>query len=143
MNPMRRWTRRIHGLVTAPAEHRRAVWTAVVVAPRVRRRLRRTGYVATRDWLARRSTPVVSVEALGPVDRAVRLLPWRPRCLERSLLVWWLAGDGAEIRFGVSREGRRFHAWVERDGVVLNDVPDVATRYLPFDGADADPASFD
>ena len=143
MDPMRRWARRILSLAAAPADERKAVWAAVALSPRVGRRLRRRGYAATRDWLAARPAPAVSAEAAVRADRALRLLPWQPRCLERSLLVWWLAGDGAEIHLGVSPEGRRFHAWVERDGTVLNDHPDVATRYLPFRGTDVDTDRFD
>jgi hypothetical protein len=28
-----------------------------------------------------------------------------------------------------------FHAWVEHEGVVLNDVPDVRARFATFDRA--------
>ena len=140
---MRTWVRRIRVWLSAPAEERRTVWTAVAVAPRVRRRLRRHGYAATREWLASRPAAASSAAAVMRADRAMRRLPWQPRCLERSLVVWWLAGDGAEIRLGVTPEGRRFHAWVEQDGQVLNDVPDVAARYLPFGGGDVDPDRFD
>lgn len=65
---------------------------------------------------------------------------YRANCLERSLVLWWLLereGIRSEIRFGVrpSRNGAApdFHAWVEKDGNVLNDRPDIADEFLPFD----------
>ena len=142
MHPVR-WVRRIRNLAVAPAAHRRVVLAAVALTPRVGWRLRRRGYQATRAWLETRPVPPADTTALARADRAIRALPWRPRCLERSLVVWRLAGAGAQLRLGVSREGRQFHAWVERDGIVLNDTADVATRYLPFDGTGVDPDRFD
>ncbi|MDJ0925947.1 MAG: lasso peptide biosynthesis B2 protein [Acidimicrobiia bacterium] len=64
----------------------------------------------------------------------------RPNCLSRSVVLWSLLrrrGLAGEIRLGV-RGGNGttplFHAWVEYDGAVINDVPDVAERYSPFAG---------
>jgi hypothetical protein len=71
------------------------------------------------------------------------------RCLERSLVVWWLAGDDSVIRFGVAPrtadKPHVFHAWVERDGLVVNDHPDVASHFLPLSADEvgsADPLDF-
>lgn len=68
---------------------------------------------------------------------------WRLRrtsCLARSTLTWWLCrrrGIGADLRFGMSADGSRTgHAWVEVDGLVLDDAPDVASRYVAFDGGE-------
>ena len=65
---------------------------------------------------------------------------FRANCLERSLLLWSLMrrrGYAADLRIGVSNEEREFkaHAWVEMNGVVLNDREDVATEFAPFSGA--------
>jgi hypothetical protein len=75
------------------------------------------------------------------VESTARLVPWQPNCLHRSMTLWWVLrrrGVESAIRFGVqprSPSGRpAFHAWIECDGVVLNDDLDVATRFLPFDG---------
>ena len=42
------------------------------------------------------------------------------------------------MRIGVgkdhAREALLFHAWVEIDGLVVNDSPDVADRFAPFQG---------
>ena len=64
----------------------------------------------------------------------------RANCLERSLLLWSLLrrrGYAADIRIGVSNEAKQFkaHAWVEMNGVVLNDRLDVAAEFAPFSGA--------
>jgi len=90
------------------------------------------------DWVAIR------------VNTAIEALPWRISCLERSLVVWWIAGDDAEIVRGVAvgngTEPHRFHAWVEYKGVVLNDSSDVAAVFVPLIARAAetsDPALFD
>lgn len=61
----------------------------------------------------------------------------QPSCLERSLALWWLLrrnGIEAELQIGAQTSGKEFaaHAWVEWDGMVLNDSPDVRKRYSPF-----------
>lgn len=65
--------------------------------------------------------------------------PWPANCLQRSVvLCWQLARRGLEgdMCFGVRRTpdggGVDFHAWVELDGVVLNDTRDVRSRYSTF-----------
>jgi hypothetical protein len=77
---------------------------------------------------------------------AIKFGPWRPRCLLRSLALARLLGRrgiACEVCIGlpagqggpVPGAGPDFsaHAWVEYDGVVLNDRDDVAARFLPFD----------
>lgn len=61
----------------------------------------------------------------------------RGNCLRRSLVLWYLLrrqGIESDLRFGVRREGGDFqaHAWVEREGLVLNDSQDVSLHYAPF-----------
>jgi hypothetical protein len=86
-------------------------------------------------------------------------LPPAANCLQRSLVLWaLLRRDGVEsdLRIGVRKErpshgkgaangrstashhlqlrpGFEAHAWVEWQGVVLNDTPDVRRRYAAFD----------
>ena len=62
-----------------------------------------------------------------------------PTCLHRSLTLWWLLGRqgiASELRIGVRKERGRFeaHAWVERQGVALNDGLDVGSRFAAFRG---------
>ncbi len=62
---------------------------------------------------------------------------WRPKCLTQSLVLWWFLRrqkiDG-DLRIGVQPEGDRLeaHAWVEFQGVILNDDDDVHQRFAPF-----------
>jgi len=55
-------------------------------------------------------------------------------CLRRSLLLWWfLHGEGIESRicFGVRKLNGTLeaHAWVEHEGVVVNDVANVRETF--------------
>ena len=77
---------------------------------------------------------------------AIKFGPWWPKCLLRSLtLGWFLARRGIpfEVRIGVPGSGVgdrtvdfTAHAWVELQGVVLNDSPDVAEKYQAFSNGD-------
>lgn len=71
------------------------------------------------------------------VDGAAHWNPVPARCLARSLVLCYLLRRqnlAAELHIGVARtEGHiAFHAWVEHDGVALNDSQDVAARYASF-----------
>lgn len=60
-------------------------------------------------------------------------------CLDRTVLLWLVLrqhGMLGTIRIGVARhdDGIVGHAWLEWRGSVLNDTPDVADRFAPFDG---------
>jgi hypothetical protein len=97
------------------------------------------------------------------IARLVRLangrLPPAANCLQRSLVLWTLLrrhGVESDLRIGVRKERLPFappaanaglqnllrlqpdthfeaHAWVEWQGVVLNDTPTVRQRYAAFD----------
>jgi hypothetical protein len=69
-------------------------------------------------------------------------------CLHRSFLLWWLLRRQAlqpRLQIGVRRAaglaaaGIEAHAWVELDGQILNDAPDIRTRYAPFPLQDLPP----
>ena len=62
---------------------------------------------------------------------------FRPHCLHRSLVLWWLlrrAGIEGELRIGVSKQAGRLsaHAWVECGGSALNERGDVRQRFAPL-----------
>jgi hypothetical protein len=66
--------------------------------------------------------------------------PWPANCLQRSLVLWWFLrrqGLSGDLLIGVRRnpatDALDFHAWVEHDGVVINDRRDVRSRYATFD----------
>ena len=61
-------------------------------------------------------------------------------CLAKSLTLWWLLGrQGIEshLRIGIRKEDEKFeaHAWVERDGVALNEPEEHHRHYAAFVGA--------
>jgi transglutaminase superfamily protein len=69
---------------------------------------------------------------------AARHAPYQGNCLSRSLTLWWLLlGQGihSDLRIGVARPAGQFeaHAWIEYQGVVINDQEDVGRRYSTFD----------
>ena len=57
-------------------------------------------------------------------------------CLQRSLaLSFELQRVGIEnqLRIGISNDGQfKAHAWIEHEGAVLNDSPEVLREYSPF-----------
>ena len=58
-------------------------------------------------------------------------------CLHRSMALWWLLGRrgvDSSLRFGVRKDGDHLnaHAWVEHQGIVVNDQPTVGKDYMPL-----------
>lgn len=117
-------------------------------------RLRRNGYQKTLDSINGLSGPVVPTEIQADLAKetafalavAIRLGPWRSKCLTRSLALARLLknrGIPFVLCIGVPRGttlGRQgepvnfsAHAWVEHAGIVLNDRQDVASRFSAFD----------
>jgi Transglutaminase-like superfamily len=73
------------------------------------------------------------------LDLAARHLFFRTNCLERSLALRWLLrrrGITAVLRIGARKESERFeaHAWIELNGVVLNDPDEAHLHFAPFKG---------
>ena len=71
------------------------------------------------------------------VDRVAEVLPGRQNCLTRSLTLAWLLRDGGLqplLRLGVRRDDGvlLFHAWIELDGQVVNDLPEIGNRFTAF-----------
>jgi hypothetical protein len=74
------------------------------------------------------------------VDLAARHGVYPANCLQRSLTLLWMLrrrGIQSDLRFGTRKAGGRFeaHAWIEVEGVVLNDDDDVRLCYTTFDRA--------
>jgi hypothetical protein len=67
------------------------------------------------------------------VERTADSLRPRPRCLVRSLVIEAMLhrhGEPAVLRLGARRQSVfEAHAWVELDGVALNDT---APSFIPF-----------
>lgn len=72
------------------------------------------------------------------VNAAIRHV-WRAStCLDKSLALWWLLGRqgiACEVRIGARKQGGKFeaHAWVERDGVAVNEPQQGHRHYAAFD----------
>ena len=59
-------------------------------------------------------------------------------CLPRSMVLWRFLqhhGIGCDLRMGARSENGNFeaHAWVEVDGVALNETADVGERFRPLE----------
>lgn len=62
---------------------------------------------------------------------------YQANCLPQSITLWWLLqrqGIASEIHIGVRKEEKllQAHAWVQCQGVVINDQPDVGTIFTAF-----------
>jgi hypothetical protein len=78
------------------------------------------------------ANPVATVASALRLDRR--------GCVARATFLWWLLrrrGIAAEVVIGSRMiDGRlEAHAWVEVDGSVIDDAPDVRERYPAFEGA--------
>ena len=121
--------------------------TVLLLATRVMLRLR--GYKKTQGWLQEKlkrqnqtlPPTVIQSERVELTCRMVRAAehysPGRPTCLEASLLLWYLLQSqdiSATLRIGVRKDGAKFeaHAWVEREGVALNQQAEQHRHYAPF-----------
>ena len=128
----------------------RSPWLLLLISLR----LHRHGYQKTLDYVNSLSASVVPLglqteiakETAFALAVAIRIGPWRPQCLTRSLALAWLLkrrGIPFVLRIGiprgttVGREGEPVsfsaHAWVEHDGIVLNDRQDVALQFSAFE----------
>jgi hypothetical protein len=77
------------------------------------------------------------------VDVAANHGFYRANCLKRALVLGWFMrrrGIPCEIRIGTRKEtgllgeesGFSAHAWVESDGVVVNDHDGIGEHFAPF-----------
>ncbi len=123
----------------------RAMAASLVLVPAVEIALHRRGFLSTARYLGKRSDrPSVApdLEASRRLSEAVAIIAGRrvvgAPCLSRSLVVWFLLrrhGIDAEVVIGAEPPAGGVlpaHAWVEVDGVPVNDVPTVRDRYGSF-----------
>lgn len=149
---LERWRRRWRSWRRLDGAARLRLVQAAGVLPAVVMGVRMFGYKRTRRVLARLA-PVSTVapgqqktEALQPaiaesawaVAAAAHHAPFATTCLQRSLALWWLLrrrGIASELRIGVTKADGEFraHAWLERDGAVINDDVDVGGRFAAFE----------
>ena len=85
-----------------------------------------------------RSMPLAKIQAMGELVNIAARHTLGPRtCLTRSLLLGWLLqrrGVMSQLRIGVRlRQGAlEAHAWVEYEGIPVNDRLDVSTQFASF-----------
>lgn len=84
------------------------------------------------------------LDSVSQTARMVRVAasrgPYRGNCLRQSLTLWWLLSRQkieSDIRFGARIDGGKFeaHAWVEFEGLALNEGPDIHHRFKRFEPA--------
>ena len=120
-----------------------ALWLLPIVAIALRvKGLRFTQDLLVLVFRSRRSNSEPIESQISTTVRMVKTAakyyqPWA-NCLKKSLVLWILLRDRgimSEIRIGVERESTTFaaHAWVEYQGMVLNDSDDVHQRFQAFD----------
>jgi hypothetical protein len=85
-----------------------------------------------------REATALARRAARSVRRAAHFGPWPGNCLSQSLTLWTLLrrqGIQADLFVGVRFAGDPLnaHAWVEHDGVALNERPGVRERYTAFE----------
>jgi hypothetical protein len=128
-----------------PAREQKTLMVSLVLLPLFWLGLRLAGLQSFQAWLDRspiaRRAPLSQAEAaaLGvAVNRAANHVFGLVTCLTRSLLLRWLLrryGTASDLCIGVRFEEGVLaaHAWVEKDGIALNDRPDVVARFAAFD----------
>jgi len=124
---------------------------AIVLLPLVALSLQSRGLRATQATLQRflsndkqqRDAALVSKSAAVTarmVNAADRHGLVHPSCLAKSLALWWLLGRqgiSSHLRIGIRKEKEKFeaHAWVECDGIALNEPDEHHCHYAAFDTA--------
>ncbi|MGH9383052.1 MAG: lasso peptide biosynthesis B2 protein [Vicinamibacterales bacterium] len=141
---MRGWARRLQRFCRLPSAERRLVLRAVAVHAGVRLKLWRHGLQASDSLLSRLSREQPQMRYGLDPDRIARLVtsalrerPLRGNCLSESITLWLLlrrSGHDCFLRIGARRSttGLEAHAWVEMDGVPLNDLADISQQFPPF-----------
>lgn len=126
---------------------------AAALLPLLSLSLRFRGFLKTRAFLEKRLSPArpgqPALRNPGSPDLTVRMVrtavrhsAMHPTCLQESLALWWLLGRqgiASDLRVGVRKQAEKFeaHAWVERNGVALNEPEALHEHYAAFDAARA------
>lgn len=141
---MQRFTHRIKRLLALSPGERGILLTSSVLLPLFWLALRVLGLKRFGALLVRRplhAEPQAAIGArslAGLVNTAARHSPLAATCLTRSLLLVWLLrrrGIASDLRIGVRfvQGTLEAHAWVECDGVPVNDEARVAQDFAAFD----------
>ena len=128
-------------------KERGLLFQSVLLLPVIHLALLVLGFARLR-WLMERLTPLKPIhrtlsetetlQRAGAMARMVSIAAghgvYRATCLRKSLLVWWFLrreGIQSNLCFGVRILGQKLeaHAWVEWDGMVINDAANVREHY--------------
>ncbi len=86
-------------------------------------------------------TDAAAINAAQSIARVIGIAAahgiYRAVCLPRSMTLWWMLGRrgiASELRIGVRKEAGTFtaHAWLECQGIVLNDSAEIGTDFTAF-----------
>lgn len=121
---------------------------AVVMLPLVSVSLRLRGFRSTQSSLQKslshrmdddlaKKQAVLTAHMVHAADRHGLV---HPSCLAKSLTLWWLLGRqgiASRLRIGIRKENKKLeaHAWVERNGIALNEPEEHHRHYSVFDAA--------
>jgi hypothetical protein len=128
---------------------RRIFLVAAAVLPFISLSLRLRGFLKTRTFLQNHlssSHDPNQLYSICPkvtarmVRAAARYGLGHPTCLQESLALWWLLGRQgipSDLRVGVRKHADKFeaHAWVERNGIAMNEPEGLHEHYAAFDAA--------
>ena len=138
---------RIHRFCVLNAAQQRTLLAAWAWLPLFWLSLRVLGLARFREWLQGTSPSpspacgiltIRDIQAVGEtVNIASRHMPFPATCLTRSLVLIWMLrrrGVRSDLRIGVhlARGTLYAHAWVECEGVPVNDRADIAIEFPPF-----------
>lgn len=131
-----------------PQAERRDFLAVAVAIPAAAAALHTLGYQRTLracERLTSTAAPAADARAvelaLGrALRRAETYAPFRGVCLSRSVALWCLLrrrGVQGRLCLGARLDAGRLsaHAWVECDGRIVNDTPDVRERFVPLEAA--------
>ena len=124
---------------------------ALAMLPLVWLSLKFRGFEATRSTLRKALSHATSQKHSDSLNKQIALTAHmvnaadrhglvHPSCLVKSFTLWWLLGRQgitSELRVGVRKEGGNLeaHAWVEREGIALNETEERHHHYAAFDAA--------
>lgn len=102
---------------------------------------RLAGFARLRNWLrhrrpARNRSGTLVDDVVWSVDEACVWYVKRAACLQRSVVATWLLrrhGIAAELVIGCRPLPFESHAWVEVDGLVVNDRPQYQRAFTVLD----------
>lgn len=145
MNAVPALSRYLSTYRTLSARERNVLLASLILLPLFWLGLRLADLQRFQAWLDRypiaRRAPLSQAEAaaLGiAVNRAASHVLGPANCLTRSLLLRWILrryGTSSDLCIGVRFDegGLAAHAWVEKDGIPVNDRHDVRAGFAAFD----------